>query len=102
MLLLEAVTRLLPGVLGKAESTLEETFSSGLLEYPHYTRPAVFNGLTVPDVLMSGNHEAIRLWRRREALGRTRIRRPELLEQTDLSSGDLKILAEIREETGKK
>jgi tRNA (guanine37-N1)-methyltransferase len=79
MVLVDAVTRLLPGVLGSDESLLEESHSSGLLEYPQYTRPAEFRGWTVPDVLLSGNHAEIARWRRRQALERTLERRPDLV-----------------------
>jgi len=79
MVLIETVTRLLPGVLGNRASLEEESFSSGLLEYPHYTRPEVFRGGAVPPVLLSGDHEKIRRWRREQALERTRKRRPDLM-----------------------
>lgn len=79
MVMLDAVARLLPGVLGKEESTREESFSDGLLEYPHYTRPAVFEGHAVPDVLLSGDHGKVAEWRRERSLERTRCRRPDLL-----------------------
>ncbi len=98
MVLIEAVGRLLPGTLGKFESTEEETFSSGLLEYPHYTRPRDFRGLTVPDVLLSGDHEAIRRWRRLESLRRTLLRRPEMLSRASLTAEDLQILEQVRAE----
>ena len=75
----DAVVRLLPGVLGDAQSAEDESFSDGLLEYPHYTRPAEFSGWKVPDVLLGGNHAAIEAWRREQALARTRRRRPDLL-----------------------
>ena len=76
LVVLDAVTRLLPGVLGSAESLEEESFRAGVLEYPHYTRPAEFRGWRVPDVLLSGHHAAIAAWRREQALARTRARRP--------------------------
>jgi len=85
MVLTDAVTRLLPGVLGHDESAIEESFSWGLLEYPHYTRPASFEGMDVPDVLLGGNHALIAQWRRREAIRRTALRRPDLLEHADLT-----------------
>ena len=75
---IEATTRLVPGVIGKNESTVDESFSAGRLEYPQFTRPPEFRGLTVPDVLLSGDHAAIAAWRRRESVARTRARRPEL------------------------
>lgn len=74
----DAVVRLLPGVLGDARSAVDESFSHGLLEYPHYTRPAEFRGWKVPDILLSGNHAAIEAWRREQARERTRVRRPDL------------------------
>jgi len=79
MAVLEAAVRLLPGVMGNAESAESESFSGGLLEYPHYTRPLDFEGRTIPEVLRSGNHEKIARWRREQALKLTRIRRPDLL-----------------------
>jgi tRNA (guanine37-N1)-methyltransferase len=78
MVVIDAVTRLIPGVLGDEESTSDESFSHGLLEYPHYTRPAEFRGLKVPEVLMSGNHAEIEKWRREQARQRTQERRPDL------------------------
>jgi len=80
MIVIDAVCRLLPGVLGDDQSAADESFSHGLLEYPHYTRPAEFRGWKVPDVLVSGNHAAIDQWRREQAQARTRERRPDLLE----------------------
>jgi tRNA (guanine37-N1)-methyltransferase len=77
---IEAVARLVPGILGNAESAAEESFADGLLEYPQYTRPADFRGWTVPDVLVSGNHGAVARWRRGQALARTLARRPDLIE----------------------
>ncbi len=79
MMVIDAVTRLLPGVLGDEESAVDESFSHGLLEYPQYTRPAEFRGMRVPEVLLSGNHAAIERWRREQALERTRSRRPDLM-----------------------
>ncbi len=79
MIVIDAVTRLLPGVLGDDESSKEESFSSGLLEYPHYTRPAEFRGMKVPEVLLSGNHAEIAKWRAEQARVRTQERRPDLL-----------------------
>ena len=78
MAVVDAVTRLLPGAIGKEESVVEESFSDGLLEYPQYTRPREFRGLCVPEILLSGDHEKIRLWRGEQALERTRQRRPDL------------------------
>jgi tRNA (guanine37-N1)-methyltransferase len=79
MVLIDAVTRLLPGVLGDDQSALDESFSHGLLEYPHYTRPAEFRGMKVPEVLLSGHHAEIETWRREQARARTAQRRPDLL-----------------------
>jgi tRNA (guanine37-N1)-methyltransferase len=99
MIVVDATSRLLPGVLGGEESTVEESHSAGLLEYPHYTRPPEFRGLHVPDVLLSGNHAEIARWRRKEAIKRTRARRPDLFEKLDLSSkADLKLLRELEQE----
>ncbi len=99
MVVVDAVARLVPGVLGAAESLAEESVSSGLLEYPHYTRPPDFRGWTVPEVLLSGNHAAIARWRREQALRRTLRRRPDLLAKADLSASDQKLLDRIRETT---
>lgn len=79
MVVIDAVARLIPGVLGDADSAADESFSGGLLEYPHYTRPPEFRGMRVPDILMSGNHAEIEKWRREQARLRTRERRPDLL-----------------------
>ena len=79
MLIVDAVTRLLPGALGKDESAADESFSHGLLEYPHYTRPAEFRGLKVPEILLSGHHAEIEKWRKEQARTRTKTRRPDLL-----------------------
>ncbi len=97
MVIVDAVSRLLPGVLAPG-STEEESHTAGLLEYPHYTRPANFRGWQVPDILLSGNHAAIARWRRKEALRRTRTHRPDLLARAELSASDLKLLAEIAAE----
>lgn len=95
MTLVDAVTRLIPGVLGSDESAITDSFSDGLLEYPQYTRPPEFMGLNVPEVLLSGNHELIRKWRRRESLRKTRQLRPDLLAKITLSKEDRKLLAEF-------
>jgi len=95
MVVMDAVARLVPGVLGDAESPAEESFSDGLLEYPHYTRPAEFRGLAVPEVLLSGHHERIRLWRRLQRLQRTLARRPKLLADVSLTAEDRRLLARI-------
>jgi tRNA (guanine37-N1)-methyltransferase len=83
MVLLDAMIRLLPGALGHDESAVQDSFAEGLLDCPHYTRPEVFEGRGVPEVLLSGNHERIRAWRREQALTRTGVRRPDLLERVD-------------------
>lgn len=98
MVIMDAVSRLAPGVLGDPGSLVEESHSSGLLEYPQYTRPPDFRGWRVPDILLSGNHGAIARWRRKEALRRTRARRPDLLAQVELSKLDRKLLEEIEAE----
>lgn len=85
LLVVEAVARLLPGVLGASESPVEESLSEGLLEYPQYTRPRDFRGARVPDVLLNGNHAAVRAWRRRQSLLRTASRRPDLFESAPLT-----------------
>lgn len=87
----DAVTRLVPGVID-AESLGEESHTSGLLEYPHYTRPPEYRGLSVPEVLLSGHHARIAEWRRQQSLCRTRARRPDLLERAELSEADLRLL----------
>ena len=89
---IDAITRLLPGVLGCAESAQQDSFSDGLLDCPHYTRPENIAGLPVPEVLLSGNHGKIDRWRRREALGRTFLRRPDLLRRASLSAQDQELL----------
>ena len=95
MVLIDAVSRLLPGVLGSDRSAEEDSFFNSLLEYPQYTRPFDFRGSCVPEVLLSGNHSAISLWRRREALKRTLVRRPDLLHKANLSDEDKRLLEEI-------
>lgn len=93
LVVIDAVSRLVPGVLGAAESTESESFQEGLLEYPQYTRPPEFRGRAVPGVLISGDHEAIRQWRRQRALQRTAERRPDLLRRMSLSEADRALLA---------
>ena len=83
MVIIDAVTRLLPGVLGDEESSCDESFSHGLLEYPQYTRPAEFRGMKVPEVLLSGNHAQIDRWRREQARKRTKAQRTDLLKKTE-------------------
>lgn len=99
MVLVDAVVRLLPGAVGEAASVEEESFAEGLLEYPHYTRPAVFRGMSVPDVLLSGHHQRIRLWRRKEALRRTWERRLDLLARAALTAEDRRLLLEVVSES---
>jgi tRNA (guanine37-N1)-methyltransferase len=96
--MIDAIARLLPGVLGAAGSAEHDSFSDGLLEYPQYTRPVEFDGLRVPEVLLSGNHQAIAAWRRREQLRRTLQRRPDLLEHASLNNADLETLKGLRRE----
>jgi tRNA (guanine37-N1)-methyltransferase len=98
LVILDAVARLLPGVLGDAGSAEADSFSEPLLDAPVYTRPDEFQGLVIPEVLRSGHHEQVRLWRRREALKRTLKRRPDLLRGRPLSEEDRKLLNEIQEE----
>lgn len=95
MVVADAVARLIPGVLGEDTSTEEESFSEGLLEYPQYTRPREYHGMTVPDVLLSGHHEDIRKWRRRQSLMRTLARRPDLFAQVVLDNEDKAILRKV-------
>jgi tRNA (guanine37-N1)-methyltransferase len=96
MTIIDAVARLLPGVLGSSGSAVHDSFADGLLEYPQYTRPADFQGEQVPEILLSGNHAAIARWRRREQLKRTLERRPDLLETLKLSASDQQLLDELR------
>jgi tRNA (guanine37-N1)-methyltransferase len=96
LVVLDAVARLVPGVVGDDQSVAEDSFSRGLLDFPHYTRPAVVGSDRVPDVLLSGNHAEIRRWRKREAIARTLARRPELLETATLDEEEREILAELK------
>lgn len=96
MVLIDAVVRLLPGAVGDSRSVEEDSFSGGILDYPHYTRPRSFRGIDVPEVLLSGDHDKIRRWRRREALRATWERRPDLLERAALTDEDRALLREIR------
>ena len=96
MVVVDAVARLISGVLGNDESASTDSFSDGLLEYPHYTRPADYKGWQVPEVLLSGNHREIQDWRRRESIRRTRLKRPDLLKKADLSEKDKEILESIK------
>lgn len=97
MTMIDAVSRLVPGVLGKQASAEQDSFSDGLLDCPHYTRPESLDGLDVPAVLLSGNHEQIRLWRLQQSLGRTLLRRPELLQNLALTDEQLTLLAQFVE-----
>jgi tRNA (guanine37-N1)-methyltransferase len=96
MVMLDAVTRLVPGVLGDEASIKDETFSKGLLEYPHFTRPANFREMKVPDVLLSGNHEAIRKWRLKESLRKTMDIRPDLLAKKDFTDEETELIKELK------
>jgi tRNA (guanine37-N1)-methyltransferase len=98
MVVIDSVVRLLPEVLGNAESHMKDSFSTGLLEHPHYTRPADFRGMKVPEALMSGHHQHIEEWRMKEALRRTLLRRPDLFEKMDLTKEQEKWLEEIKKE----
>jgi tRNA (guanine37-N1)-methyltransferase len=98
MAIVDAVTRLIPGALGSSESAETDSFGDGLLEYPHYTRPPEFKGLAVPAPLLSGHHEQIRKWRRKESLRKTRMLRPDLLTRVKLNREDHKLLTEIEQE----
>ncbi len=97
LVILEALVRLLPGVVGEATSLVEESFSQGLLEYPQYTRPQTYRGRSVPDVLLSGNHQKIAEWRRKETLKRTLLRRPDLLKKVKLSKEEQEYLEKLRQ-----
>ena len=99
LVMIDAAARLVPGVLGDAASAAEESFTEGLLEYPHYTRPADVRGMAVPEVLVSGHHEAIRLWRRKEALRNTYLKRPDLLRDRELGVEDRRLLNEVMQES---
>lgn len=98
LVIIDSIVRLLPGALGDAESIRDESFSWGILDYPHYTRPVEYNGLKVPEILLSGHHHEIALWRRKEALRRTLKVRPDLLEKAELTEIDKKLILEIKEE----
>jgi len=99
MVVIDAVSRFIPGVLGSDRSAEEDSFYNSLLEYPQYTRPPNFRGHCVPEVLLSGNHSAISLWRRKEVLRRTSLRRPDLLAKANLTEEDKKLLEEILEQS---
>jgi tRNA (guanine37-N1)-methyltransferase len=101
LVIVDAVSRLIPGVLGNSESSVSDSFSTGILEYPHYTRPNIYKGWRVPDVLLSGNHAEIEEWRKRKALEKTLMRRPDLLKEAELSEEDKRVLLELEEEVNK-
>ncbi len=96
LLVIDAIARLIPGVLGDPDGAMDDSHATGLLEYPHYTRPEDFRGWRVPDVLLSGNHAEIARWRRRQSLLRTLERRPDLIDKADLSDEDRKFLADLK------
>ncbi len=98
MTLIDAIVRQLPGALGDADSAAEDSFVNGLLDYPHYTRPEVFEGLTVPEVLRSGNHAKIKAWRLKQSLALTRAKRPDLLAARSLTKEEARLLSEIEQE----
>ena len=98
MVLMDSMIRQLPGVLGDAESAEQDSFVNGLLDYPHYTRPEIYHGERVPDVLMSGHHAVIQKWRLKQALGRTWERRPDLLATRQLSKEESRLLTEYQQE----
>jgi tRNA (guanine37-N1)-methyltransferase len=100
LVVLDATIRLIPGVLGDETSALTDSFATGLLEHPHFTRPPTFRGMGVPSVLLSGDHQAIARWRRKQALRRTRVRRPDLLARAMLSDLDRELLMEVEAEDG--
>jgi tRNA (guanine37-N1)-methyltransferase len=99
LVIIDAVSRLLPGVVGDSQSVEYESFASGLLDFPHYTRPEVFRGMEVPKVLLSGNHAEIQRWRKKESLRATIAARPDLLDRYQLSEEERMLLQEIKEET---
>jgi tRNA (guanine37-N1)-methyltransferase len=100
MVFIDAIVRLLPGTLGDEESAQQDSFMNGLLDCPHYTRPATINGMNVPDVLLGGNHRNIMRWRRKESLGKTWLKRPDLLENIKLDQHDEQLLIEFKREHG--
>ncbi len=100
LIVIDSVTRLIHGVLGDERSNIDESFSTGILDYPHYTRPAEFMGMKAPDVLLSGNHFEINRWRRKSALKKTILSRPDLINKKTISIEDNKILKELKEEMG--
>ena len=101
MVIIDAMARTIPGVLGHEDSAQQDSFSDGILDYPHYTRPEQIDGLAIPEVLLSGNHEDIRLWRLQQALGRTWQRRPELLNEVQLDDEQTRLLDEFIQQQDK-
>ncbi len=99
LVLIDSLSRLIPGVLGSCDSKEDDSFSEGLLEYPQYTRPPEFNGMSVPEVLLSGDHAKIKSYRKRESLRKTLKKRPELLENASITAHDCEIIAELKRET---
>jgi tRNA (guanine37-N1)-methyltransferase len=95
LVIIDSAVRLIPGVLGASESAQEDSFARGILDYPHYTRPPDFRGMKVPELLLSGNHGEISRWRRKEAIRKTLLKRPDLLEKVTLDDNDLKIMQEL-------
>ncbi len=102
LVIIDAVSRLIPGVLGDPDGAMHDSYAMNLLEYPHYTRPAEFRNWRVPEVLLSGNHAEIARWRREQALKRTWLRRPDLLQTAELSEADRKYLQQLEKEMDKK
>ncbi|WP_395479754.1 tRNA (guanosine(37)-N1)-methyltransferase TrmD [Candidatus Curculioniphilus buchneri] len=101
MVLIDSISRLLPGILGHRASAMEDSFFNGLLDYPHYTRPVLSNDMQVPSILLSGNHAGIHSWRLKQSLGRTWLRRPELLDKILLTNEYLRLLNEFQQEIQK-
>ena len=93
---IDSIARLIPGVLGDDESILEESFSDGLLEYPHYTRPSEVNGESVPDILLSGDHKKIEQWRKMQSLKNTQMRRPDLIDRSKLTEDQVKVIDDLK------
>ncbi|WP_078809939.1 tRNA (guanosine(37)-N1)-methyltransferase TrmD [Selenihalanaerobacter shriftii] len=98
MVLVDAIARMVPSVLGTKASAIEDSFYNGILDYPHYTRPSVFRSLEVPKVLLSGNHQKIAQWRKKKSLKRTLLRRPDLFKNVELTEGERSILNELKDE----
>ncbi|MGM9572300.1 MAG: tRNA (guanosine(37)-N1)-methyltransferase TrmD [bacterium] len=101
LVVIDSLSRMIPGVVKEIDSVIQDSFYNGLLDYPQYTRPAEFSGYKVPEVLLSGHHENIALWRRKEALRRTFLKRPDLLEQKELSQEEIRLCQEIKKELKK-